>query len=338
MEAAGQPVGESKCQLRPGTCQRPCPADRCCTAAVSIPQTGASPSSIQQTHCSEETIQASFCCKQYQIAAPALLLCLRVLHHLPTPLTAIALSSLCYLCISSLQQTFSHAHLVAQKSALSNDAHTCATPRHHTCCTVLVLDLSPSVSSGLQHCLSHIQQHSPVPCHKERRGTRHRISTKHGMDLATSAPLLWVSDFMQVRLELCYQGRIDLVVTIAAHVLNDSQYANPGAWQPYVGPGQPDLEGHLITRRIRVRRLLHASFSHPHPSSLHPSHPCRTYSTVFVSFLSPAFELPLAPSLCRSATPWHGICMQDGFDVLIEVPFCLPCAACVSQRADIEVA
>ncbi|KAL3157642.1 hypothetical protein ABBQ32_012087 [Trebouxia sp. C0010 RCD-2024] len=55
-----------------------------------------------------------------------------------------------------------------------------------------------------------------------------------------------------VRLELCYQGRIDLVVTVTVHVLNDSQYANPGAWQPYIGPGQPDLEGHLITRRLRI--------------------------------------------------------------------------------------
>ena len=57
---------------------------------------------------------------------------------------------------------------------------------------------------------------------------------------------------LQVRLELRYQGHIDLNVNMMAHVLNDSQYAKPGAWQPHVGPGQADLEGHLINRRLRV--------------------------------------------------------------------------------------
>ncbi|KAL3159675.1 hypothetical protein ABBQ38_010082 [Trebouxia sp. C0009 RCD-2024] len=74
-----------------------------------------------------------------------------------------------------------------------------------------------------------------------------------------------------VRLEVCYQGRIDLVVTITAHVLNDSQYANPGAWQPYIGPGQPDLEGHVITRRLRVPAVFTAAEQDSHlanPGSL----------------------------------------------------------------------
>lgn len=84
---------------------------------------------------------------------------------------------------------------------------------------------------------------------------------------------------MQVRLEVCYQGRIDLVVTITAHVLNDSQYANPGAWQPYIGPGQPDLEGHVITRRLRVSRLLPCLLSSPPRLPLPcPFHPRRTYT------------------------------------------------------------
>ena len=39
------------------------------------------------------------------------------------------------------------------------------------------------------------------------------------------------------------------------HVLNDAQYSKPGAWQPHVGPSQADLEGHAITRRLRVGLL-----------------------------------------------------------------------------------
>ena len=49
-----------------------------------------------------------------------------------------------------------------------------------------------------------------------------------------------------------YQGQMDLTISLMAHVLNDSQYSNPGAWQPHVGPGQADLEGHLITRQMQV--------------------------------------------------------------------------------------
>ena len=45
---------------------------------------------------------------------------------------------------------------------------------------------------------------------------------------------------------------MDLTISMMAHVLNDNQYSNPGDWQPHVGPGQADLEGHLITRRMRV--------------------------------------------------------------------------------------
>ncbi len=45
---------------------------------------------------------------------------------------------------------------------------------------------------------------------------------------------------------------MDLTISLMAHVLNDSQYSNPGAWQPHVGPGQADLEGHLITRQMQV--------------------------------------------------------------------------------------
>ncbi len=45
---------------------------------------------------------------------------------------------------------------------------------------------------------------------------------------------------------------MDVTISVTAHVLNDSQYSNPGVWQPHVGPGQADLEGHLITRRMRV--------------------------------------------------------------------------------------
>jgi len=45
---------------------------------------------------------------------------------------------------------------------------------------------------------------------------------------------------------------VDLTISMMAHVLNDNQYSKPGAWQPHVGPGQADLEGHLITRRMQV--------------------------------------------------------------------------------------
>ncbi|DBA86232.1 hypothetical protein WJX77_001095 [Trebouxia sp. C0004] len=55
-----------------------------------------------------------------------------------------------------------------------------------------------------------------------------------------------------VRLEMRYRGQVDLTISMMAHVLNDNQYSKPGAWQPHVGPGQADLEGHLITRRMRV--------------------------------------------------------------------------------------
>lgn len=111
---------------------------------------------------------------------------------------------------------------------------------------------------------------------------------------------------MKVRLELCYQGQIDLVVTIAAHVLNDSQYANPGAWQPNVGPGQPDLEGHLITRRLRVSRL--------QPLANTPClHPCRTYTTVLSLYARPVNR----PSMESATRHLH---RQSGFDLTVELP------------------
>ena len=103
---------------------------------------------------------------------------------------------------------------------------------------------------------------------------------------------------MQVRLELRYQGHMDLVVTIIAHVLNDSQYGKPGAWQPHVGPAQADLEGHLLTRRLRACPLLPPlPGPTPTPSTALPPGPhiCRSYNIAF-SPLALHLPLPFTPA------------------------------------------
>lgn len=56
----------------------------------------------------------------------------------------------------------------------------------------------------------------------------------------------------QVRLELRHRGRLDMAVTVTASVINDAQYSKPGSWQPVTISGQPDLEGHSMTRQIQA--------------------------------------------------------------------------------------
>ena len=71
-----------------------------------------------------------------------------------------------------------------------------------------------------------------------------------------------------MRLELLYEGHVDLTISVMAHVLNGSQYGKPGTWQPHVGPGQADLEGHLITRRLRASHTQPPMQLIPQPVSL----------------------------------------------------------------------
>lgn len=109
---------------------------------------------------------------------------------------------------------------------------------------------------------------------------------------------------MQVRLELRFQRQLDLVVTVIAHVLNDNQYAKPGTWQPLGGPGQADLEGHLLTRRLRVRLFTH---SPPPPSPASPSPPHPSISCCPLAVANPLQVLPALP-LVRSTLPESLLC------------------------------
>ena len=57
---------------------------------------------------------------------------------------------------------------------------------------------------------------------------------------------------MQVRMELQHKGRVDLMVTMTASVINDTQYSKPGSWVPAGNSGQPDLEASSLTRQLQV--------------------------------------------------------------------------------------
>lgn len=60
-------------------------------------------------------------------------------------------------------------------------------------------------------------------------------------------------NYLQVRLEIRFRGRLSLPVRVDVATMVDAQLAKPSSWKPDQNPAQAEIENTRIIRHIQVR-------------------------------------------------------------------------------------